>query len=86
MVPDDFPKNEELMFEVELIDFFPVKVISYSDLVRDLEIKSLCFFTFFCPRKRRFHIFPFLLHYVQLKGQGVNCKTDITVSDIPGCY
>lgn len=28
MVPDDFPKNEELMFEIELIDFFPVKVIA----------------------------------------------------------
>ncbi|KAH7404871.1 hypothetical protein KP509_15G048000 [Ceratopteris richardii] len=27
-VRDGYPKNEELMFEVELIDFFPVKVIS----------------------------------------------------------
>eukprot|EP00250_Pteridium_aquilinum_P000485 c10528_g1_i1 orf=155-1990(-) len=28
MVVDDYPKSEELMFEVELIDFFPVKVVA----------------------------------------------------------
>lgn len=28
MVPDSYPKNEELMFEVELIDFFTVKVVA----------------------------------------------------------
>ena len=27
VVPDDYPKNEELMFEIDLVDFFPVKVI-----------------------------------------------------------
>lgn len=28
VVPEEFPKNEELVFEIELIDFFPVKVIA----------------------------------------------------------
>ena len=68
MVPDDFPKNEELMFEVELIDFFPVKVIAYSDLVRYLEIKSLCFFNIFLSKKEKISYLFFLLELCAAEG------------------
>lgn len=28
LVPEDYPKSEDLMFEIEIIDFFPVKVVA----------------------------------------------------------
>ena len=68
IVPDDFPKNEEIMFEIELIDFFPVKVISYSDLVCDLEIKSLCFSNILLSKKEKISYLPFLVALCTAQG------------------